>query len=112
MLSESLKSRVSDPYVVRRAGYMLLFIILFGAAVEGLLAAVILVQFIHLLLTGKRNRPLLWLGRLLSEYTYGVLRYLTFASEDKPFPFGEWPTVPESSSTSPVPQDTPPGERQ
>lgn len=109
MLSDTLKNRVSDPYVVRRAGYMLLFIILFGAVVEGLLAAVILVQFIHLLLTGKRNRPLLWLGRLLSEYTYGVLRYLTFATDDKPFPFGEWPSVPDHSTHSAVPQDRPPG---
>jgi hypothetical protein len=51
-----------------------------------------LVQFIHLLLTGRRNRQLVWLGKVLTDYTSAVLRYITFATEDKPFPFGEWPS--------------------
>ena len=92
MLTESIKNRIRDPYVTRRAGYMLVFIILFTVIADTLLPAAMLVQFIHLLLTGRRNRQLIWIGKVLSDYTYAILRYLTFASESKPFPFGEWPS--------------------
>ncbi len=92
MLTENLKTRVSDPYLVRRAAYMLLFIVLFTAIADTLLPAVMLVQIIYLLATGRRNRQLVWLGRVLTDYTTGVLRYLTFSTEEKPFPFGEWPS--------------------
>jgi hypothetical protein len=105
MLTENLKRRISDPYVVRRAAYMLIFIILFTAVAETLLPAVMLVQFVYLLMTGRRNRQLLWVGKVLTDYTCSVLRYLTFASEDKPFPFGEWPS--DSAKTA----RRPPGER-
>ena len=92
MLTENLKKRVSDPYMVRRAAYMLLFVVIFTAIADTLLPAVMLAQLIYLIIIGRRNRQLVWLGKVLTDYTCGVLRYLTFASEDKPFPFGEWPS--------------------
>ncbi len=98
MLTENLKNRVSDPYMVRRAAYMLLFIVLFTAIADTLLPAVMLAQIIYLLVTGRRNRQLVWLGKVLTDYTSGVLRYLTFATEEKPFPFGEWPSSVSRSS--------------
>ncbi|CAK0761109.1 hypothetical protein CCP3SC1_340020 [Gammaproteobacteria bacterium] len=109
MLTENLKSRVSDPYVTRRAAYMLVFIVLFTAIADTLLPAIMLVQFVHLLVTGRRNRQLIWVGKVLTDYTSAVLRYLTFAGEDKPFPFGEWPSSFGKSGRRP-PGERPAGE--
>ncbi|CAK0772560.1 hypothetical protein CCP3SC5AM1_70016 [Gammaproteobacteria bacterium] len=92
MLTENLKNRITDPYMTRRAAYMLVFIVLFTVIADTLLPAIMLVQMIHLLITGRRNRQLVWIGKILTDYTCAVLHYLTFASEDKPFPFGEWPS--------------------
>jgi len=102
MLTESLKNRIRDPYVTRRAGYMLVFIIVFTVIVDTLLPAAILIQFVHLLFTGRRNRQLIWVGKFLTDYTSAIVRYLTFASEDKPFPFGEWPTFRSSTDDRPL----------
>jgi hypothetical protein len=91
MLTENLKNHISDPYMTRRAAYMLVFIVLLTALADTLLPTVMLVQIIHLLLTGRRNRQVVWIANILTDYTSAVLRYLSFATEDKPFPFGEWP---------------------
>lgn len=92
MLTENLKNHLSDPYMTRRAAYMLVFIVLLTAIADTLLPTVMLVQLIHLLLTGRHNRQVVWLASILTDYTFAVLRYLSFATEDKPFPFGEWPS--------------------
>jgi len=92
MLTENLKNHISDPYMTRRAAYMLVFIVLLTVLADTLLPTVMLIQIIHLLLTGRRNRQVVWLGNVLTDYTFAILRYLAFATEDKPFPFGEWPS--------------------
>jgi len=109
MFTENIKKQISDPYVTRRAAYMLLFIVLFTAIADTLLPAVMLAQMIYLIFTGRRNRQLVWLGKVLTDYTSAVLRYLTFAAEDKPFPFGEWPSSFGKSSRRP-PGERPAGE--
>ena len=56
-------------------------------------AAVILVQFFHVLLQGEKNESLLTFGRSLAIYSFEVVDYLTFNRETKPFPFdAEWPS--------------------
>ena len=109
MLTENIKNHIRDPYVTRRAAYMLLFIVLFTAIADTLLPAVMLAQFIHLIFTGRRNRQLVWLGKVLTDYTCAVLSYLTFAVEEKPFPFGEWPGSFSRSNRHP-PGERPAGE--
>jgi len=57
---------------------------------------VIFLQFGFMLLTGKLNEQLLVLGQSLSIYLSQILLYLTYSTEEKPFPFQAWP-VPEES---------------
>jgi hypothetical protein len=53
---------------------------------------VIVAQFCHVLFTGETNRPLRDLGLSLATYTYQIVCYLTFNTEQRPFPFdAEWP---------------------
>ncbi|MCW8888436.1 MAG: DUF4389 domain-containing protein [Gammaproteobacteria bacterium] len=73
-----------------RAIYMLLFIISYSIA-EVVVAAVIIFQFLHLLILRQQNQKLLRLGAELSRYIYQVLQFLNFNTNEKPFPVGDWP---------------------
>ncbi len=72
--------------------YMLLFVLIYSVA-EFLLAVVVLIQIGFVLITGERNQKLLELGASLGLFIYETLRFLTFNSEKKPFPFSDWPAA-------------------
>lgn len=77
----------------------LLFMIFFGAlwAISRVVVlAVVVLQFFWLLITGETNARLGELGRSLATYTYQIVMYLTFNSEEHPFPFSDWPSGPPS----------------
>lgn len=75
---------------LKRGLFMLLYVFLMGVAKFVILVLVAL-QFLTVLLTDKRNENLLQLGKTLSSYQYQILLFLTYNSEFKPFPIGEWP---------------------
>lgn len=55
-------------------------------------AAVVVFGFLWVLFTGEVNRELREVGQSLATYLYENIRYLTFNTDDRPFPFGnEWP---------------------
>ena len=55
-------------------------------------SAVVVVQFFWVLLTGEANQKLQIFGQALSTYTYQIILYLTFNTEERPFPFdADWP---------------------
>ncbi len=55
-------------------------------------SAIVLLQFLHVLFTGKPNERLKDVGLSLAQYVYQVVEYLTFNTEVRPFPFdAEWP---------------------
>ena len=55
--------------------------------------AVVVVQFLTVLLTGETNTQLKQWGRSLAVYSFEVVDFLTFNTEVKPFPFeAEWPS--------------------
>ena len=81
----------------RRSTWLrLLFMIIFVAIytlTRFVFAAVVVLQFFFVLFTGETNERLTELGQSLATYTYQIMRYLSFNSEDKPFPFSaDWPT--------------------
>lgn len=77
----------------RRLLFMLLFGFLYGIS-RVVVCAVVVVQFICIVFTSKANDDLLTFGQSLSTYTYQILHYLTFNSEERPFPIAEWPLGP------------------
>lgn len=89
-MNTELKSNVTRRSTWVRALYMLLFALIYSLA-ELVLAVVVLFQFAFTLFTGKPNQQLLGFGRGLSMFFYQVLVYLTYNTEDKPFPFNPWP---------------------
>ncbi|MCK9200802.1 MAG: DUF4389 domain-containing protein [Gallionella sp.] len=52
---------------------------------------VALVQFVVVLLNDAPNERLVVLGRNLASYFRQIVLFLTFATEEVPFPFSEWP---------------------
>ncbi len=85
-LEANLKSR--NTWI--RFLYMVMFAVFFGIA-EFVLTVVVVFQFFATLITGRSNEQLKEFGASLSRYCYDILRYLTFNSEDHPFPFSDWP---------------------
>lgn len=94
----------TQPALNRETWIRLLFILLFAllyGLVEIILAVVIIVQFGFVLITAKRNLKLLEFGASLSQYSYQILCFVTYNTEDKPFPFAPWPGV-NSPSVEPA----------
>lgn len=53
---------------------------------------VIVLGFLWVLFKGEQNAQLKAVGQSIAGYLYQVARYLTFNTEEKPFPFGaDWP---------------------
>ena len=79
-----------------RGLFMLLFVAIYNIAAM-LIGAVAILQFVWKLATGATNPRLLSFGENLSRYFYQILRFLTFNTENKPFPFADWPSQPPAS---------------
>ena len=73
----------------------LLFMAIFGLIISltGMVGTVIVVLgFFWVLFTGEVNPELRQIGQAIASYMYEIVRYLTFNTDDKPFPFGgRWP---------------------
>lgn len=73
-----------------------LLMILMGMAFHlaaTLLGVLALVQFVLALVAGGPNERLQQLGRGLGRYFRQLTDFLSFASEEAPFPFSDWPSA-------------------
>ncbi len=71
--------------------FMVVFVALY-AITRIVFGAVVVFQFLWVLFNAETNKQLTELGQSLATYTYQIMRYLSFNSEDKPFPFAaDWP---------------------
>lgn len=82
--------------VFSRATWLrLLFMIVLGflyGLSRVVLGAVVVIQFVYVLLTGATNDDLKVFGRSLAVYSFQIVDYLTFNTEKKPFPLDSaWP---------------------
>jgi hypothetical protein len=82
-----------------RLAYMVLFALLVMAA-RLLVSIVVIVQFALVLVFGRDNENLRNLGQGLGKWVYQAIMFLTFNSDDKPFPFDEWPVLDPSEGYS------------
>jgi len=88
-MQEEIQSNLKKLGTWQRIFFMLIFIVIIGL-VRILLWAVILLQIASALLTGRANDNILNFGRSLSAYIYHILIFLTFNSDQLPFPFSDW----------------------
>jgi hypothetical protein len=77
-----------------RLAFMVLFTVIYKV-LDVVLLLLIVAQYLFHLFTDKDNETLRQLGDGISCYYYQIFRYLTYNSEEKPFPFSDWPTTSE-----------------
>jgi hypothetical protein len=89
-IRNNLKSRATW----LRLFFMLVVVLLYSVS-RLVVSVVVVLQFFWVLFTGETNKRLEKLGQALATYTYQIIRYLTFNSEERPFPFdADWPAGP------------------
>ena len=93
MDSKELLEQVQNKDKWLRALYMVLFLLVI-CLMRTLLLAIILLQFILSLILNKPNENLVRFSKSLSFYIYQIYLFLTYNSEEKPYPFGDWPRDP------------------
>ena len=88
--TEQRKSSFGDATVWMRGLYMLLLVLAFGVA-QMLLCVTAIAQFLWLLFASEANSQIAQFGNSLSRWLADAARYLSCASDMKPFPWAPWP---------------------
>ncbi len=89
-MSEPIKENTEDKSIWKRVLYMLLFVFAYGAA-EFVMGIVVLIQLLITLVKGSTNNRLVVFGKQVALYIYDVMLFLTFNTDEMPFPFNAWP---------------------
>ncbi len=90
-MSEEVKTNLLSAEHWMRFIFMVVFFLLLEVA-GMVIGAVVVLQFLFSLFTGSDNQKLRDFGRSLSTYIHQSLKFLTYNSEEKPFPFSDWPS--------------------
>jgi hypothetical protein len=90
IMDEDLKQNLTATDTWVRGLFMILFLIVYGCA-KAVLYLIVFFQFFHTLFTGRPSSPLLDFSENLCAYIYEILLYISFNSNDMPFPFAPWP---------------------
>ncbi|MGB4360422.1 MAG: DUF4389 domain-containing protein [Rhodoferax sp.] len=72
-----------------------LLMILMGLAYQlsgTVLFFIAVIQFVIALVSDKPNPRLSWFGRSLGRFQSQIANFVSFAREDVPFPFADWPS--------------------
>ena len=74
----------------KRAIFMLLFLAVISMT-EFIIYSLVILQFFTVVISGKTNERLTEFGHELSIFVYNIFLFLTYNSEQRPFPFSAWP---------------------
>ena len=102
-----VKENVKNPDVWIRG----LFIVVFGVILYflfGVIWLLVIFQFLTKVITGNLNAQLSKFSVGLTLYAFQILNYITFQSEERPFPFSPWPT---DNQLAPPESDAPAAEQ-
>ena len=87
-IDENLRNRATW----QRFLFMIIMAVLFCLGIT-VSCIVVLLQFFWVLFTGETKREFLTVGRQLAEYSREVVLYMTFVTDERPFPFDRpWPS--------------------
>ena len=103
-MNEEIKKNLKNTNAWLRLIFMVLFIFLYSIAIM-VLWVVVFLQIVFNLFTASPNSKILPFSSQLSKYIYEILLYLSFNSEEKPFPFGDWPGNKKDTATVVKPEE-------
>lgn len=89
-MTDGKQTNLTNPDVWIRLIYMIIFGLLSGLA-RWVIVVIAILQFLLVLLAREENRNLRELGDSIAEWTQQCFRFLCFGSEQKPYPFQDWP---------------------
>jgi hypothetical protein len=96
-MSGDIKENVTRRSIWLRLVFMIVLSVAFNVA-ELIIFVVVVFQFLASLFTSQPNDQLTRFGRNLARYIQQITVYLTFATEEKPFPFTPWPNEPHEEA--------------
>lgn len=99
-MDEQVTENLKNTSHWQRAIFMVLFAAFYSIA-EIVLLIVIVFQFLSKLITGATNERALSLGSQLSTYVFQTFMYLTYNTEERPYPFANWPTASDKANLLP-----------
>jgi hypothetical protein len=103
---ETIDSHIEEPTtavgkseVWKRGLIMLVFMFGFGVG-QSILYLTTVAQFLWLLVPKETNKLLVEFGQSLAVWLAQIARFLTCATDEKPFPWTAWPTAARSLTAS------------
>ncbi|MED6333336.1 MAG: DUF4389 domain-containing protein [Pseudomonadota bacterium] len=72
---------------------MIAFAVVLYVIIPAIVLVLMLTQTLFVFITGDSNDNLRVLGTALSKYIFEVLQFLSYASDNRPFPFSGFPSV-------------------
>ena len=90
-MTENIDTTPSKHNLWIRGFLMLLMVFVFQVS-STVMFVVTVIQFVLVLLNDTPNDRLVSFGRNLARYLQQIVNFLTFATEEVPFPFSDWPS--------------------
>ena len=95
--SVPIEENIKSPSTWLRLLFMVIFYVL-ATLTGAVLSVIVVLGFGWVLFTGEKNGQLQQAGQASGAYLFEIIRYLTFNTEEKPFPFGnEFPSMDEEN---------------
>jgi hypothetical protein len=91
IMNENFGTPINKHNIWIRGLFMLLMALAYHVS-GTVMFIVAVIQFVMMLLADKPNARLVSFGRSMGRYLQQIVNFLTFATEDMPFPFNDWPT--------------------
>lgn len=89
--NKALKTKLANPrHWIRLVLMLLMFTILFYL-VKFIVSITLIVQWVLVLLSGEPNARLKGFSKSLNRYGYQIMEYVSFNSDERPFPLSDWP---------------------
>lgn len=85
------KTEAKYESILLRVLWMIVYVLVWQVA-QFILGAVVLVQLIYRLIYGAPSASLMNFGDSLSQFLAQIGRFGSFHSDQKPWPFADWPT--------------------
>ena len=90
---DDLVDNLREPSAWLRIAFMLAFALVLYLVIAPIVLVLMLAQAIFTIVTGDHNDNLRKFGAAFGLYIFQILQFLTFNSNEKPFPFSEFPGI-------------------
>ena len=88
---DELKNKILNPDHWMRLLLMALMYIILFSLVKLIVSISLLVQWILVLFAGEPNARLRHFTKGLNRYGYQIMEFISFNSDERPFPLSDWP---------------------